>query len=116
MRPSISLTAEERNTLLDYYRCPSADPQLRLRAHVILLLADGHPWDLIRRVLFCSTRTIDRWLKRFHQGRVPALLGQPRGAPRRLTPALVALLLTWVTQQTPRAFGFLRSRWCCAIL
>src|SRR5262249_40442211 len=31
MSASISLTPDERNTLLDHYRCPFAEPELRLR-------------------------------------------------------------------------------------
>jgi putative transposase len=50
-------TAAERNTILDYYR-RHADPSVRLRAHIILLLADGHSWSLITTMLFCSTQTI----------------------------------------------------------
>jgi transposase len=26
------------------------------------------------------------------------------------------LVVRWVTEQTPRAFGFLRSRWCCEVV
>jgi putative transposase len=112
---SIVLRPEERNTLLDYLR-RHPDPRLRLRAHLILLLADGYPWAVIAAVLYCSSRTIDRWQRRFHQGRVPALLGLPAGAPPRLAARWAALVVGWVTRQTPRAFGFLRSRWCCATL
>ena len=115
MTSSITLTSDERNTLLDYLR-RHPQPELRLRAHIILLLADGHPWELVRTVLFCSTRTIARWKDRFEQGRVPALLGQPRGAPLRFATYLLGIVIAWVTQQTPRAFGFLRSRWCCQTL
>jgi Homeodomain-like domain len=43
------------------------DPQVRLRAHLILLLADGHAWALIAAVLFCSTATIARWKDRFQE-------------------------------------------------
>src|SRR5262249_43211650 len=28
----------------------------------------------------------------------------------------MALVVTWVLQLTPRAFGFVRSRWCCEVL
>jgi putative transposase len=115
MISSITLTTDERNTLLDYLRRHS-QPQFRLRAHIILLLADGHPWELIRAVLFCSTRTIARWKDRFEQGRVAALLGQPRGAPLRFATYLLGIVIAWVTQKTPRAFGFLRSRWSCHTL
>jgi transposase len=115
MTSSIQLTAEERKTLLDCYRA-TTDPRLRLRAHILLLLAQGLTWAAIAAVLFCSSRTIDRWQRRFQHGRVDALLGRPRGAPARCGPFWVALLVRWVTEQTPRAFGFLRSRWCCEVL
>jgi transposase len=115
MTCSIQLTDDERNTLLDYYRS-DPDPQLRLRVHIILLLAAGYTWAVVAAVLFCSRRTVARWKKRFQQGRVEALLGRPRGAPTRLGSGWVQLLVRWVTAQTPRAFGFLRSRWCCEVL
>ncbi len=114
MSCSITLTPDERNTLLDHYRA-DPDPQVRLRAHVLLLLADGHPWSLITAVLYCSTATIARWKGRFEGGRIEALFGQPRGrSPASGTWA--ALVVRWVTTLTPRAFGFLRSRWCCALV
>jgi transposase len=116
MPSSIALLPEERNTLLDYYRCPFHDPHLRLRAHLLLLLADGHPWALIAAVLYCSTRTIARWKARFEQGRLDALLGRPRGPRPRLAADWAALVVRWVTEQTPRAFGLLRSRWCCGLV
>src|SRR5438105_1845564 len=112
---SIQLTADERNTLLDCYRS-DPDPQLRLRAHIVLLLAAGYTWAVVTAVLFCSRRTIARWKGRFHAGRVEALLGRPRGAPARLGLRWVQVLVGWVTAQTPRAFGLLRSRWCCEAL
>src|SRR5262249_5906842 len=28
----------------------------------------------------------------------------------------IAVVVTWVLQATPRAFGFVRSRWCCDVL
>lgn len=116
MRASISLAADERNTLLDYYRSPYHAPELRLRAHILLLLADGYPWATIVAVLYCSPRTIARWQERFAHGRVPALLGLPRGPQPRFAARWATLVARWVTQLTPRAFGFLRSRWCCAVV
>src|SRR5947208_6350212 len=112
---TIVLTADERNTLVDHYRA-DPDPQLRLRAHIVLLLAAGYPWATIAAVLFCSSRTIARWQARFRHGRVEALFGRPRGAPPRLAAPWLAVLVGWVTAQTPRAFGFLRSRWSCEVL
>jgi putative transposase len=115
MGHSITLTADERATLLDYLR-RSPDPALRSRAHIILLLADGLSWSVITAVLFCSSRTVARWQDRFHQGRVPALLGQTRGAPVRLGQRWTDLVVEWVERHRPRDFGFIRSRWCCALL
>jgi putative transposase len=114
MKDCITLTPPERTTLLDYLR-RAPRPELRQRAHILLLLADGYPWATIAAVLYCSTRTIDRWRKRFRQGRVPALLGHPRGAPPRLARHWADLVIGWVAEWTPRAFGFVRSRWCCAL-
>ncbi len=116
MRASITLTAAQRNDLLDYYRCPYHHPELRLRAHIVLLLADGYRWATIAAVLYCSTRTIARWKGRFAAAGVPGLLGQPRGPQPRWAAPWAQRVVGWVLTQTPRAFGFLRSRWCCAVV
>jgi putative transposase len=110
----IVLSPSERNTLLDYYR-RDGDPAVRLRAHILLLLADEHSWSLITTVLFCSTRTIARWQKRFHQGGLPALFGQPRGARPRYGRYWLNLVVQWFTTCSPQVFGFFRSRWTCAL-
>jgi len=112
---SIALRPEERKALLGQLR-HQRHPQLRLRAHIILLLADGHSWALICSALYCSSRTVARWKARFEDGRVPALLGLPRGAPARLSRRWLTVVLDWVLNKTPRAFGFLRSRWSCELL
>jgi transposase len=111
----ISLTADERTALLDYLR-HHPDPQLRLRAHILLLLADGYTWALISAVLYCSSRTIARWKSRFEEGRVGTVLGLPPGPPPRLGDSWRSLIVAWVTQQTPRVFGFFRSRWSCELV
>jgi putative transposase len=115
MPASISLHPDERNTLLDYYR-HHADPALRLRAHIILLLDDGLTWMAITAVLYCSSRTIARWQQRFARGRVEALFGHTPGRPTGRTAGLILVLVHWVTRKVPADFGLLRSRWCCATL
>src|SRR5262249_37450045 len=104
---------DQRNTLLDYYRCPFYPPELHLRAHILLLLADGYSWATIAAVLYCSTRTIGRWKGRFERGGLEALFGQPRGPQPRFAPGWAALVVGWVPGWAPRAFGLIRSRWCC---
>jgi transposase len=112
---TISISADERKTLLHHLR-RHQDPQLRLRAHIILLLADGYTWSLICAALYCSSRTVARWKGRFAAGRVDALLGLPQGAPPSYGPRWVALVVRWVSCLTPRAKGFFRSRWSCALV
>jgi transposase len=111
----INLSPPQRQQLLALYRGPH-DPDVRLRAHIVLLLADGLTWATICAVLFCSSRTVARWKARFEQGGIDALAGHPCGAPRRLAASWAAVVVGWVTSATPRAFGFLRSRWCCEAL
>ncbi len=106
----LSLMTQRHDELLRLYR-KDPDPELRFRAHIILLLAGGYAWDTIEAMLFCSSRTVDRWLKRFQAEGVTGLTGRKRGRPFRLGLGWVAVLVTWVTTKTPRDFGFLRSRW-----
>src|SRR3954449_12830639 len=115
MPKTFSLTAQQRDELLNLYR-KDPDPELRFRAHILLLLGEGYAWDTIEAMLFCSSRTVDRWLKRFQAEGIEGLTGRKRGRPFRLGLAWVAVLVTWVTTKTPGDFGFLRSRWSCAVL
>jgi len=115
MDGSIVLRGNQRNCLLALYRS-DPDPVVRLRAHIILLLADGYAWSLIAAVLFCSSATIARWKERFEQQGVQALRQQNRGRNSMLGSRWIAVVVAWVQQHTPRDFGFLRSRWCCATL
>jgi putative transposase len=115
MSPSISLDRDERKTLLACYR-RNPDPALRLRAHLILLLADGCAWATITAMLYCSSRTVARWQRRFQEGRLDALLGKTPGRLTQRTARVIAALVDWVTGKLPSDFGFLRSRWCCATL
>ena len=110
-----SLTTKQRDELLRISR-KDTDPELRSRAHIILLLAEGHPRDTIEAMLFCSSRTLDRGKKRFEDQGIEGLTGRKRGRPFRFSLAWVAVLVSWVTTKTPPDFGFLRSRWSCAIL
>jgi putative transposase len=112
MSRSVSLNARQRQALLDRYR-KDRDPDVRFRAHILLLLADGHSWATVCTLLFCSSRTIDRWVKRFHQEGVAGLTGHKPGRRFRFAADWVKVVVRWVTKRAPRDFGFLRSRWCC---
>src|SRR5260370_34815394 len=116
----IVLGYSQRKRLLEVYRGSGGKelhhPQARLRAHIILLLSDGHSWSLIEDVLFCSTATIARWKDRFESGGIDALLQENRGRVATLLVSWTWLIVKWVKTLTPREFGYCRSRWCCATL
>jgi hypothetical protein len=43
----------------------ATDPAGRLRAHILLLFADDHPWSQITAMLLTSPRTISRGKQQF---------------------------------------------------
>lgn len=112
MEGGVRLCGRQRERLLGYYR-RHHDPQVRLRAQVILLLADGHTWALITAVLFCSSKTVALWQRRFLEGGAEALLGQTPGPHPALSLRWAAVAAGWVRHRWPRDFGLRRSRWCC---
>src|ERR1700727_2350247 len=114
MDGSIVLGSSQRKRLLEIYRGGKElhHSQVRLRAHIVLLLSEGRPWSLIAAMLFCSTATIARWKDRFESGGVEALLEENRGRCSLLGGwALIVVL--WAKGCAPRTFGYFRSRWCC---
>jgi transposase len=118
MDGSIVLGSSQRKRLLEIYRGKEANVpvEARLRAHIVLLLSDGHPWSLIEQMLFCSTATMARWKQRFESGGVEALLEEKRGRRATLLVGWAWLLVSWVRRLRPGDFGYCRSRWCCATL
>jgi putative transposase len=115
MKRSINLRPEQRNALLDRYR-NDPDPGIRFRSHILLLLDDGLPWATVASLLFCSSRAIDRWVKRFHAEGMEGLGGHKPGRPFRFAASWVEVVVEWVTEKAPRDFGLLRSRWPCGAL
>ena len=111
MQGSIQLSPQERKALVQEVR-RGTDPQIRRRAHILLLLPDGIPWNTIVAVLFPSTGTIHRWRQRYREGGLPAILEAKPGR-RRPWHGVIALVIQWVTRKSPRDFGFYRSRWTC---
>lgn len=113
MDGNLTVNAEERKCLLRLYR-RSTDPQVRLRAHIILLLAIGCPYEDITTMLFTSPSTISRWKKRFQRDGLDALQDERRGRPVQFLAWWVQTAVCWVTEHSPTEFGFCRSRWACA--
>jgi len=115
MTPRIVLQPVEHRQLLDLYR-KHTDPNVRFRAHILLLLADGYSWQDVGTLLSCSSRTIDRWVKRFQHDGIAALAGRQRGRPFRFVAVWVHIVVAMVTHSRPRHFGSLRSRWTCGLV
>src|SRR3954462_11877400 len=110
--PGIHLSPAERQALLGHYR-RSTDPEVRLRAHILLLLDAGHPWATVGAVLFCSVSTISRWRRRFESEGVDSVIGRPRGRRRSGVHIWASLVVRWVLRCSPIDFRFARSRWSC---
>jgi putative transposase len=110
MDGSIRLSAEERKTLLQAYRGAS----IARRALVLLLLAEGWSYRGIGVATFASPTMIRSVKRNFAAGGV----GRVLGAEER--PFVVAswliVVVRWLLQNTPRDFGFFRTRWSCALL
>ena len=113
MTRSVTLDARQRQALLDRYR-KDPDPEVRFRAHILLLLDDGHTWADRRRAA-CSAAHGPSTAGSSGSTRegVEGLAGHKPGRPFRFAAAWVAVVVAWVTTEAPRDFGFLRSRWCC---
>lgn len=110
--PTIHLTPTDRQALMGNYR-RSPDAAVRLRAHILLLLADGYPWVTVSAVLFCSLDTISRWKQRFEAEGVGAVFGRPRGRKRSAAHVWASLVVRWVLALSPTEFKLARSRWSC---
>lgn len=114
MPSTISLSPDQHSTLLGYYR-RHPDPAMRLRAHIILMLAEGHPWSLITTTLFCSARTIAHWKHRFEGGGVDALFGRPRGSRTRWSDDAEAILRR-ALEHSPDEWGYWAVNWTVPLL
>src|SRR5262245_3563538 len=112
MTRSIVLGPAERRELLGIYR-KHHDPEVRSRAHILLLLDDGRSWQDVGAALYCSSRTIDRWVKRHLHDGIAGLGGRKRGRPFRFSATWARIAVAMVIHLSPRQFGSLRSRWTC---
>lgn len=110
--PSILSTPDERKEVMSLFR-RSPDPEVRLRAHILLLLDAGFPWATIQAILFCSSSTVNRWRRRYEAEGVAAVLGRPRGRRRSGIHTWAALVVRWALTRSPTEFRFARSRWSC---
>lgn len=113
MDGKLVLHGRQREVLLSIYRS-DPDPEVRKRAHILLLLADGRTWAEVAAIFYCSSATLARWKNRFEQMGVSGVRDDRRGRTAHWTTQLTLLVVHWIVSCCPRDFGFLRSRWTCS--
>src|SRR6266404_4604994 len=102
MENTIVLTDAERLELNQRAASRSGRADDARRARLMLLLEAGHTWAAIRAKLDCNDAFIDRWRKRFREGRLAGLFSRHAGQEATtLTPALEARILQWTLKRTP---------------
>ena len=77
--PSIQVTELERQQLAQWARGRRTPARLVLRAHIMLLAAEGHDNQHIAAALDTSRQTVGLWRQRFATQR---LVGLAQDAPR----------------------------------
>jgi transposase len=98
----IILRRGERRELNRWARGQSRDAAQARRARLILLLADGERYGLIRDKLDCDTNFIARWKSRFVGERLAGLYSRHAGrAPEPGSEGHEARILKWTTQKKP---------------
>lgn len=98
----IILAPPERRELNRRVRSRRIQAEDARRARVVLLLASGMPWSGIQDRLGCTPAFVNKWSKRFREGRIPALASRKAkgGAPTVLTPEMEARIIS-VTREAP---------------
>lgn len=99
----VTLTDEQRATLMKWSRGRSTPARLVQRAKIVLAAADGRENKQIAAELGCTRRTVGIWRNRFVSA---GIAGIERDAPRGGRPASVrsrkeALIIRKTTQETP---------------
>lgn len=110
----VSLTDEERATLLELTKKGSAPARKIARAHILLQAADGRTDQDVADALNVGRATVERTRKRFVEGNLEQALSElPRpGAKRKLDGKQEALLLATACSTPPEP----RARWTMQLL
>ena len=99
----MTLTTNERMELQRQARARQGRAESARHARLILLLADGPTWAMIRAKLDCNDSYISRWNQRFETDRLSGLFARYAGRTRyKVTDQIEARVLAWTTKRTPR--------------
>jgi transposase len=82
----LTVSDEERATLVRWSRRPKSPHSMAQRARIVLLAADGLANTVVADKVGVNQATVVKWRKRFLQRRLDGLVDEPRpGAPRTIT-------------------------------
>ena len=107
----LTLTATERERLLEWTRRHKSSQALALRSRIVLGAAAGHTNREIARQQRVTAQTVGKWRGRFLKLRLDGLLDEPRtGAPRSIGDEQVEALIAKTLHERPEGATHWSSR------
>ena len=98
----VTLTEEQRETLLRWSRRANSAQALALRCRIVLRAADGLSNTAIAEQLDCHPVTVGKWRSRFVESGLDGLSDEPRpGAPRKIADEQVEAVVVATLERTP---------------
>jgi transposase/transposase-like protein len=102
-KAELTLSDEERTTLIRWSRRAKSAQSLALRSRIVLACADGLSNVEVAESLGVSRPTVGKWRSRFIERRLEGLVDEDRpGAPRRITDEQVEQVVVATLESTPK--------------
>lgn len=102
-KADLTLTDEERETLLRWSRRAKSSQALAQRCRIVLDCADGKSNQQVAADLGIWPQTVGKWRRRFLERRLDGLVDEPRpGAPRTVTDEQVEQVVVATLERTPK--------------
>ena len=98
----MSVTDDERQVLLRWWRRPKSPHSIAQRSRIVLLAADGLSNVAVAERVGVNQATVVKWRKRFLERRLDGLVDEPRpGAPRTISDGDVEAVIVRTLEDTP---------------
>jgi transposase len=99
----ITLSQQERATLVRYARRSTCAQRTAVRAKIVLGCAEGRDNCTVAKDLGVTEQTVCKWRKRFLHHRLDGLLDEPRcGAPRRVSDDRIEEVVVATLESSPK--------------
>lgn len=109
----LTLTAEQRETLLRYDRGRTVSQALALRARIVLLCAEGKTNTEVAKAVGVLGETVGKWRNRFGKLGVDGLLDAPRpNVDRKLADEKIEAVVRLALETTPKG----RTHWSTRLM